>query len=110
MENLGRCTYYSTLDLAQGFHQIALDPESNEKTAFTVDNGHWEYVRLPFGLKNSPSTFMRVMDNILREYLYKFCFVYMDDVVISCKSASPRPTPEINLREIQEVQFKGAIG
>lgn len=86
LENLGRCTYFSTLDLAQGFHQIEMSPESIEKTAFSVNNGHYEYVRMPFGLKNAPSTFQRVMDNILREYLYKFCFVYMDDIVIFSRS------------------------
>lgn len=37
---VGKSQYFSTLDLAQGFHQIALDPESIEKTAFTVGNGH----------------------------------------------------------------------
>ncbi|GJQ66512.1 hypothetical protein Trydic_g5150 [Trypoxylus dichotomus] len=63
-----------------------MDPESIEKTAFVVNNGHCEYVRMPFGLKNAPSTFQRVMNNVLREYLHKFCFVYMDDVVIFSKS------------------------
>lgn len=86
LDNLGKCTYFSTLDLAQGFHQIEMSPESIEKTAFTVNNGHYEYVRMPFGLKNAPSTFQRVMDNVLKEYLYKFCFVYMDDIVIFSKS------------------------
>lgn len=86
LENLGKCTYFTTLDLAQGFHQIEMDPDSIEKTAFTVNNGHYEYLRLPFGLCNSPSTFQRMMDEILKEYLYKFAFVYMDDVVIFSKS------------------------
>lgn len=86
LDNLGKCVYFTTLDLAQGFHQIEMAEESIEKTAFSVNNGHYEYVRMPFGLKNAPSTFQRVMDNILREYLYKFCFVYMDDVVIFSKS------------------------
>ena len=86
LDNLGRCTYFSTLDLAQGFHQIEIHPESAEKTAFTVDNGHYEYTRMPFGLKNAPATFQRVMDTVLRPYLYKFCFVYMDDIVIFSKS------------------------
>ncbi|GJQ86388.1 hypothetical protein Trydic_g8478 [Trypoxylus dichotomus] len=86
LDNLGKCSYCSTLDLAQGFHQIEMDPESIEKTAFVVNNGHYEYIRMPFGLKNAPSTFQRVMDNVLREYLHKFCFVYMDDVVIFSKS------------------------
>lgn len=86
LDNLGRCTYFSTIDLAQGFHQIEMDQNSIEKTAFSVNNGHYEYVRMPFGLKNAPSSFQRVMDNILRKYLYKNCFVYMDDVVIFSKS------------------------
>lgn len=86
LDNLGKCVYFTTLDLAQGFHQIEMAQESVEKTAFCVNNGHYEYVRMPFGLKNAPATFQRVMDNILREYLYKFCFVYMDDVVIFSKS------------------------
>lgn len=86
LDNLGKCTYFSTLDLAQGFHQIEMDPASIEKTAFTVNNGHFEYTRMPFGLKNAPSTFQRAMENIVREYLYKFCFVYMDDIVVFSKS------------------------
>lgn len=86
LDNLGRCTYFSTLDLAQGFHQIEMSTDSIEKTAFSVNNGHYEYVRMPFGLRNAPSTFQRVMDNVLREYLYQFCFVYMDDIVIFSRS------------------------
>lgn len=88
LDNLGRCTYFTTLDLAQGFHQIEMDPKSIEKTAFTVNQGHFEYLRMPFGLKNAPATFQRMMDEILREFLYKFCFVYMDDVVIFSRSLS----------------------
>lgn len=86
LDNLGRSIYFSTLDLAQGFHQIEMHENSIEKTAFTVNHGHYEYTRMPFGLKNAPSTFQRVMDNVLKEFLYKFCFVYMDDVVIFSKS------------------------
>lgn len=86
LDNLGKCSYFTTLDLAQGFFQLEMHPNSIEKTAFTVNNGHYEYLRMPFGLKNAPSTFQRVMDNILREHLHKFCFVYMDDVVIFSKS------------------------
>ena len=51
LDNLGRCNYFSTLDLAQGFHQIEMDPRSVEKTAFTIDNRHLMYKRMPFGLK-----------------------------------------------------------
>ena len=75
-----------TLDLAQGFHQLPVDKNSIEKTAFTVENVHYEYTGIPFGLKNAPATFQRLMDKILMKYLHKFCFIYMDDIVICSKS------------------------
>ena len=49
LENLGKCSYFSTLDLAQDFHQIPVNKDSIEKIAFTVENGYYEYVRMPFG-------------------------------------------------------------
>lgn len=82
LDKLGKCQYFSTLDLASGFHQIEMDPNSIPKTAFNVENGHYEYVRMPFGLKNAPATFQRVMDNILKDLQRKVCFVYMDDIII----------------------------
>lgn len=86
LDSLGKCTYYTTLDLSQGFHQIEMHPDSIEKTAFSVNNGHYEYLRMPFGLKNAPSTFQRAMDSILKEFINKFCLVYMDDIIVFSKS------------------------
>ncbi|XP_050314887.1 uncharacterized protein LOC126749236 [Anthonomus grandis grandis] len=82
LDKLGRCNYFTTIDLASGFHQIEMDPESIPKTAFNVEHGHYEYVRMPFGLKNAPATFQRAMDNVLRGLLGKICLVYMDDIII----------------------------
>lgn len=82
LDKLGRCMYFSTLDLASGYHQIEMNPSDIKKTAFTVEGGHFEYVRMPFGLKNAPSTFQRVMDNVLKEYQGKICLVYLDDIII----------------------------
>jgi hypothetical protein len=82
LDKLGRSNYFTTLDLASGFHQIPMNPNSIEKTAFSVENGHYEYTRMPFGLKNAPSTFQRLMDNVLRELQNKICLVYVDDIVI----------------------------
>lgn len=82
LDKLGRCQYFTTLDLASGFHQIEMHPNSIEKTAFSVEHGHYEYVRMPFGLKNAPSTFQRVMDNVLKDLQNKICLVYMDDIII----------------------------
>lgn len=82
LDRLGRSMYFTTMDLASGFNQIEVNDTDISKTAFSVDNGHYEYVRMPFGLKNAPSTFQRVMDNVLREFQGKFCFVYMDDIIV----------------------------
>lgn len=82
LDKLGRCQYFTTLDLASGYHQIQMHPESINKTAFNTDHGHYEFLRMPFGLKNSPATFQRVMDDLLRDVLNKFCLVYLDDIII----------------------------
>ena len=82
LDKLGKSNYFTTLDLASGFHQIEINKKDIPKTAFSVDQGHYEFVRMPFGLKNGPSTFQRVMDNILRKFIGKNCFVFMDDVII----------------------------
>ncbi|KAH1014402.1 hypothetical protein HUJ04_003243 [Dendroctonus ponderosae] len=77
LDKLGRSHYFTTLDLASGFHQIQMHPEDIENTAFSTENGHYELKRSPFGLKNAPSTFQRVMDNILRGL--DICLVYQMD-------------------------------
>nr|CAH7767400.1 unnamed protein product [Callosobruchus chinensis] len=86
LDKLGRCQYFSTLDLASGFHQIEMDEKDIEKTAFSTKNGHWEFLRMPFGLKNAPATFQRVMDNILRGIQNEKCLVYLDDVIVFSSS------------------------
>lgn len=82
LDQLGRARYFSAFDLASGFHQIPLDESSKKKTAFSTPGGHYEFNRMPFGLKNAPATFQRTMDNALRGLIGKTCFVYLDDIVI----------------------------
>lgn len=74
--------YFSTLDLASGFHQIRMKESDIEKTAFSINNGKYEFTRMPFGLKNAPATFQRAIDDILREHIGKICYVYIDDVIV----------------------------
>lgn len=82
LDKLGKCNYFTTLDLTSSFHQIEIHKDDIKKTAFSVENGHYEYVRMPFGLKGGPATFQRVMDHILRDLIGKNCLVYMDDIII----------------------------
>lgn len=82
LDKLGKCQYFTTLDLASGFYQVEMDPADIEKTAFNVEHGHFEFLRMPMGLKNSPSTFQRVMDNVLRGLQNNICLVYLDDIIV----------------------------
>lgn len=59
-----RRQYFTTLDLALGFHQIELNPKDTGKRAFNVEYGHFKIKGMPFGLRNTPATFQRVMDNV----------------------------------------------
>ena len=86
LNQLGGAKYFSTLDLASGFHQIAMKEEDREKTAFSTPYGHFEYNRMPFGLKNAPATFQRLMNTVLSGLQGIKCFVYLDDIVVYGRS------------------------
>ena len=77
---------FSTIDLFSGYWQIEIDEADKFKTAFTTDDGHFEFNRMPFGLTNAPATFQRLMNSILRPALKKFALVYLDDIIIFSKS------------------------
>lgn len=97
LDRLGKAQYFTVLDLASGFHQIEIDPKDIPKTAFNVDGGKFEFVRMPFGLKNAPATFQRLMDAVLRKHLNIRCFVYMDDIIIFSSSLDE------HLKDIQKI-------
>lgn len=85
---LGRKKWFSVIDLKSGFHQIPLKKQDIEKTAFSVNNGKYEFTRLPFGLKNAPAIFQRTLDDILRQHIGKICFVYIDDILVFSETES----------------------
>lgn len=100
LSNLGNAKYFSTIDLESGFHQIKIHPEDTEKTAFSINNSKYEFLRMPFGLKNAPSIFQQALDDILKEFIGKFVHVYIDDILIYSK------TEEEHLRHIKLVMNK----
>lgn len=82
LDRLGRAQYFTILDLVKRFHQILVKESDQKKTAFSTPTGHYEYIRMPFGLKNAPATFQKLINSVLREYLNRICVVYLDDILI----------------------------
>lgn len=76
----------SSLDALSGFTQLEMAEEDVEKTAFRTHRGLFQFRHLPFGLCNDPSIFQHVMQGILAPYLWIFCLVYIDDIVVYSKS------------------------
>ena len=74
---------FSSLDMKSGYHQVELEEEHKERTAFTVGPlGFYEYCKMPFGLSNSPATYQRLMEECLGDYNMKICIIYLDDIII----------------------------
>lgn len=76
----------SSLDALSGFTQLEVDPADVEKTTFRTHLGLYQFKRMPFGLRNGPSIFQRVMQEILAPYLWLFCLVYIDDIIVYSRS------------------------
>ncbi len=78
--------FMTSLDLKNGFWQVPIREQDREKTAFVTSDGLFHFKRMPFGLCNSPATFQRLMDQVLRHLKWSHCLVYLDDVAIFADS------------------------
>ena len=81
LERVGSSKIISKIDLCKGFYQVEVDPSSQEKTAFVSPYGKFEFKRMPFGLKNAPAAFQRMMEVVLGD-CYEYSAPYIDDVVV----------------------------
>jgi hypothetical protein len=70
------------MDLQSGYWQLEIAESDRDKTAFISNHGLYEYVKMPFGLCNAPSTFQRCIELILRGLQWKTLLIYIDDIVI----------------------------
>jgi len=77
---------FSKINLRSGYHQVRIKEEEIYKITFRTRYVHYEFILVPFGLTNAPSTFICLMNSVLRPYLDKFVIVFIDDILLYYKN------------------------
>jgi hypothetical protein len=111
ISQLGKSAWFSALDLQSGFWQIRMAPENIKKTSLITKTGLYDWIVMPFGLKNATSTFTRTMSLVFKELGDKFLKVFVDDLNVHSESWEDHLRHlEAVLSKLREVNLKLNLG
>lgn len=103
---LHEATIFTKLDLRNAYHLIRIRQGDEWKTAFNTPLGHFEYLVMPFGLTNAPTVFQNLINDVLRDMINRFVFVYLDDILIYSRNAQEHTR---HVRQVLERLLKNRL-
>ena len=92
-----KATYFTVLDMASGFWQLPLHPDTKHKSSFITQQGQYQWTRMPMGLSNATTTFQMTMSKVFGDLIFKSLLIYVDDLIIYSSSF------EQHLKDLEQV-------